>query len=104
ELVGDGQDEKNQQSRADQLVEKTGLDEGGERGEGCEDAGRVNELRIDLAECREIIPVDQGGGGEASRGLRDGIRDDLAPREIAEHGESERDRGVEMRAGNFSGN
>ncbi len=53
---------------------------------------------------RQIVLIDQGCGHEGSGGLRDGIGQDLAPGESAEHCQGQGDGGIQMRARDLAGN
>ncbi len=99
----DRQHEQEQQSGADDLIEKSGLRPRRESREGGEDACSSFQLGIDLVECRQIVSISQGRGEECSGGLRNGIRYDFAPGKITKDREGERDSGIEMAAGNFPG-
>src|SRR5579864_3086614 len=80
-FIDDCEYEKKQQSGADELIQESRLRHRREGGEGGEHTCGSLQLRIGLAESRQVIPIDKGGGYEGSGGLRDRVRQHLAPGE-----------------------
>ena len=85
EFVSDGKHHEQQQSGADDLIEKSRLRPRGKCRESCKDAGGLFQLRIELMKGRQIVSVYQGGRKECAGRLRDGIRHNLAPGKTTEH-------------------
>src|SRR5262245_15199430 len=102
--VSDGPDDKQQQSRADDLVDqraggrKIGLRISGENAGGAFLARDHSHAAGEVIEGRPIDKKDDRRAGERPGDLRDGIRQEFRPRYVAPKGQSERHRRVEMGA------
>ncbi len=88
---------------ADELIQKACLQDCGKGRKRGEDSGSVVQLRIGLPERRQVVPIHEGRGRERSGGLSDGIGQDLAPGEAAEHRERQSHGGVQMRSRYLAG-
>ena len=90
-----------EQASADQLIEKSRLGQSGKSRKSGEDAGCFFQLRVDLPECGKIIPKHDRRRGKCSGSLRDRVRHDLAPGELAKHGLGDGHGRIQMSSGNF---
>ena len=79
-LVGEGEDQEEQEGGADDLVEEAGGEDVGEGGEGGEDAGGLFEQRDRSVNGRAVVEEDEGGTGEGAGGLAATIGQQLWPR------------------------
>ena len=102
-LEADGQDDEHEEGRGDELGEEVppGIPDGGHRAEGAEHG--VGLVRGGLVVVL-VEHIDQQGAHEAAQHLSDDIAKDLAPGELAGDGKAQGDGGIQVCAGDGTGN
>src|SRR5579884_2684472 len=94
--IDDGENESDQKSRAQNLIEQAGRKNLRKRRESGEHSRRVVEQGIGAMKSQTVVLIHNGGSGERPSGLGKAVGHNFAPGEIPEDGERQSDSGVQM--------